>query len=163
MYETCLQYLERDGWRLEREHTAWLAYKDECRLWGDNPIELLGLASIHARVSPGTAPSSYWWRAETSGERRVSDRLEDEAEARKAELQRWRDKPDWAVRIQRCFAETRGSAEQRVRESRDLLGVGPLTLWPVLVEMELLDEAPPAVLHDRCRMCAGSGRLDVFD
>lgn len=66
VYNTCLVILERKGFALTYDKTndSWVASILNFEFRGDNPIELLGLASIHEHLSP-SADTEYWWKIDT--------------------------------------------------------------------------------------------------
>ena len=87
VYSTCLSLLDRNGWEIsiipgpyEKEDArldSFEAKRDNINLIADNPISLLGLATIHEFHHPhGEAP--YWWVIEGK-DAKLYDRLEDEA------------------------------------------------------------------------------------
>lgn len=87
VYRTCLSLLDMNGWEIsiipgpyEKEDSrldSFEAKKDNINLIADNPISLLGLATIHEFHHPhGEEP--YWWKIEGKGSE-LYDRLEDEA------------------------------------------------------------------------------------
>lgn len=74
VYNTCLRILRRKGYSLRVEGElssdgddsitlSWYAEQDGFKLYGDNPIELLGLAAIRDYVSP-KQEEPYWWVVE---------------------------------------------------------------------------------------------------
>lgn len=115
VFETCLQLLERRGYRLsltpaeedESGFGAFHAERDGFTFTADNPIELLGLTAIYEAVGPGE-DRSYWWGAKTDASK-VWQRLRDEAdareEARNAELEARRasDPAAWEAEVRRAF------------------------------------------------------------
>ena len=71
VWNTCLAILRKHGYDLslhsddpdaDLEDCFWIAKKDGYDLWASDPIQLLGLASIHSYHSPGDPPTPYWWR-----------------------------------------------------------------------------------------------------
>ncbi len=72
VWNTCLRILRERGWNLgiEGETEAdlseclWSAHKSGYELWGDNPIELLGLAAVYEHHAPTGPQDPYWWRVE---------------------------------------------------------------------------------------------------
>ena len=74
VYSTCLRILRQRGFSLRVEGELmsdgcfppdhlWYAEKGGISLYGDNPIELLGLAAIYEHHQPKT-DTSYWWVVE---------------------------------------------------------------------------------------------------
>lgn len=63
VYNTCLVLLRQFGYQLvyEKDRDVWLCEKDGFRFRADNPIELLGLASIHRYIGP-SENVEYWWK-----------------------------------------------------------------------------------------------------
>ncbi len=116
VFETCLQILERRGYRLtmtlpeEDEVGHWCtAERDGFSFAGDNPIELLGLVAIYEEIRP-SEDRPYWWSAQNDSSR-VWDRLTDEAisreEARNAELEelRTKDPSQWETKVRDAFEQ----------------------------------------------------------
>ena len=63
VYNTCLVLLQRQGYELtyEKGQDVWSCEKNGFRFRADNPIELLGLASIHQSINPKDNVE-YWWQ-----------------------------------------------------------------------------------------------------
>ena len=63
VYNTALVILERKGWSLEfdKEKGWWHARNAEWHFLADDPIQLLGLVSIHEFHHPQTK-DEYWWK-----------------------------------------------------------------------------------------------------
>jgi hypothetical protein len=63
LYNTCLILLRKKGYalRYNKDNEDWFASSGEVSLQADNPIELLGMVSIHEAV-PSEAKGDYWWR-----------------------------------------------------------------------------------------------------
>jgi len=65
IYNTCLRILQERGYTLSLKESdddyIWIAAKGEYDFWADNPIELLGLASIYEYHAPTDDPVPYWW------------------------------------------------------------------------------------------------------
>ena len=69
VFNTCLRILRTRGWvlALDGEEDAdlaacsWRAEKGGYDLHADNPIELLGLATIYDVRAPREPPRPYWW------------------------------------------------------------------------------------------------------
>ena len=70
VYNTCLNILRQKGYDLsihredettEIHECLWEARKDDYDFLAGNPIELLGLATIHEVVNP-SIDKPYWWR-----------------------------------------------------------------------------------------------------
>ena len=73
VWNTCLAILRERGYELSLEaddpeadltECIWVAKEGEYDLWASNPIQLLGLASIHRYHNPAKPPASYWWMIE---------------------------------------------------------------------------------------------------
>jgi len=71
VWNTCLAILREHGYDLSIEaddpnadlsDCHWVATKDGYDLWASDPIQLLGLSSIHGYHAPKEPPSDYWWR-----------------------------------------------------------------------------------------------------
>ena len=69
VWNTCLAILRERGYTLSLEaddpnadlaKCFWVAEKDGYDLWASDPIQLLGLASIHAYHSPQLPPKPDW-------------------------------------------------------------------------------------------------------
>lgn len=87
VYRTCLSLLDMNGWEIsiipgpyEKEDSrldSFEAKKDNINLIADNPISLLGLATLHEFHHPhGEEP--YWWKIKGK-DSKLYDRLQDEA------------------------------------------------------------------------------------
>ncbi len=74
VYDTCLRLLRQRGFSLHVEGELepdgcyppdhlWYAEKNGISLYADNPIELLGLATLHDYHQPDR-DTPYWWRIE---------------------------------------------------------------------------------------------------
>ena len=63
VYNTALVVIERKGWslRFEQNGEHWHATKDGWELMADDPMQLLGLISIHEHHAP-TKKAEYWWK-----------------------------------------------------------------------------------------------------
>jgi hypothetical protein len=63
VFNTCLVLLKKDGFELayNKKDDTWTATKGEFSFLADNPIELLGLTAIYAKLNP-VEPKEYWWR-----------------------------------------------------------------------------------------------------
>jgi hypothetical protein len=63
VYNTALVVIEHKGWslRFEEGRERWYAVKDGWELMAEDPIQLLGLISIHEHHSP-TKKDEYWWK-----------------------------------------------------------------------------------------------------
>ncbi len=146
VFETCLQILARRGYELsfewpeedEQSHGAFTAARDGFSFLADNPIELLGLVTVHDDVRP-TTQEPYWWSAKTDGSR-VWDRLRVEAtareEARHATLEalRVRDASAWAREVRAAFDQGGD-----LRNAATLLGVTRAELRRMLEDPRLED------------------------
>lgn len=72
VYNTCLRLIREKGYHLSLEGDTdkdgiiipesliWTAEKGEYDFLAHNPIELLGLVSIHEKIQP-TSSEPYWW------------------------------------------------------------------------------------------------------
>ena len=75
VYNTCLRIIREKGYGLNLEgeldeneliipeSLTWYAEKGEFDFLADNPIELLGLVSLHEKINPQES-KSYWWVVE---------------------------------------------------------------------------------------------------
>lgn len=89
VYNTCLIILRKKGFQLSTVYEVddkqsiipssqfWHASMNGYEFVADNPIELLGLATIYEYKQPSGEPSSYWWTID--GEN-IWDELEDAAD-----------------------------------------------------------------------------------
>lgn len=140
VWETCAQLLERRNYRLHVE--LGVDDDDPCVYWAErdgftfsawNPIELLGLTSIHEDVRPAEA-RPYWWSANTKSREgeRVEERLKREAyakqETREAEL----------AAMSREELATWWKEYESVRDTAARLGVRTALLEPRLRELGIL-------------------------
>src|SRR5256885_14914781 len=94
IYNTCLRILRTKGFQLSTEYEldnndsiipssqVWTAIKNGYEFSADNPIELLGLATIYEYKQPSSEPSSYWWTVEGDD---IWDELNEAAEASTSE------------------------------------------------------------------------------
>jgi hypothetical protein len=72
VWETCLQLMNRRGYRLEMSYaddedgglSTWSAAKDGFTFMADDPIQLLGLITVYEDVQPEDN-RAYWWCAKT--------------------------------------------------------------------------------------------------
>lgn len=87
VFKTCISLLDMNGWEIsiipglyEKEDSrldSYEAVKDNVRLFADNPISLLGLATIHEFHHPhGEEP--YWWKI-AGKDSKLYERLQDDA------------------------------------------------------------------------------------
>lgn len=87
VYKTCISLLDIKGWKItiipgpyEKEDSrldSFEAIKDNIKIFADNPISLLGLATIHEFHHPH-GEESYWWKIEGK-DSKLYDRLQDES------------------------------------------------------------------------------------
>ena len=63
VFNTCLVLLRQSGFNLSYDKTAdaWNAKKNGFSFRADNPIELLGLASVYEKLQP-KEEKEYWWQ-----------------------------------------------------------------------------------------------------
>ena len=63
VFNSCLVILQSKGFALsyEKETDSWLAEVNGFKFKADNPIELLGLATVYEDRKP-QADSEYWWQ-----------------------------------------------------------------------------------------------------
>lgn len=63
VYNTALVVLQHKGWVIayERDKDWWYARKDDWELLADDPMQLLGLVSIHEHQAPHIKVE-YWWK-----------------------------------------------------------------------------------------------------
>jgi hypothetical protein len=139
VWETCLQLLERKGFRLwvtlgeDETACSWFAERGGIDLQAEDPISLLGLAAIYEDILPAQH-EPYWWSAHTRRDQRISDRLLEQAEEQERDLLRWRERPDWHQRVEQVWHECEGDLE----DVADQLGVTVRVLKPLLKDMQLL-------------------------
>ena len=116
VWETCLQLLERRGYRLtvrgpepHELHARYTAQRDGFTFHADNPIELVGLVTVYDDVQP-PASVAYWWTAKTT-RAEVYQRLQREADTRQdavhaaLEAMRARDPGAWEARVRQALDE----------------------------------------------------------
>ncbi|WP_194908761.1 hypothetical protein [Catenulispora rubra] len=119
VWETCLQLMNRLGYRLEMSYpddedgdeglSTWSATKGGFTFMADDPIQLLGLVAVYEDVQPED-DRDYWWRAKTDRSRPgVYDQVTDQAiaveEARVEELAALRqvDPRAWEAEVRAAF------------------------------------------------------------
>jgi hypothetical protein len=63
VFNTCLVLLRRDGFSLvyDKVNDEWTSEKNGFSFRADNPIELLGLATIYGKLQP-KEQKEYWWQ-----------------------------------------------------------------------------------------------------
>lgn len=158
--------MHKEGWQVRERLDTWSAERLGVELWADNPIELLGLVSIHDRVQPGPNPEPYWWNSK-NGEERLRPRVFAQRQEERDEAKHWREHPNWESRVRSAWAEALEDGAQdetpqeRVTRAANYLDFGPLLMWPIFVEMGLLDTPAPDALEEECRSCNGSGLSPV--
>jgi hypothetical protein len=77
VFNTCLVLLHRQNFslRYEKGRDVWLAEKNGFKFQADNPIELLGLATIYGEINP-SADLEGWWNIDQP---MLIDQLDPEA------------------------------------------------------------------------------------
>ncbi len=139
VWETCLQLLERKGFRLRvtlgEDETArsWFAERDGIDLQAEDPIALLGLAAIYEDLLPARR-EPYWWSARTQRELRLRERLLQQAEDEERRLLLWRERPEWRQRVEEIWRECEGD----LADAADQLGITVRVLEPLLKDTNLL-------------------------
>lgn len=63
LFDDCLRLIVRKGWKVSLDikdcTDEYIAEKDDVKLVGDNPIELLGLIGLAENASE--KENDYWW------------------------------------------------------------------------------------------------------
>ena len=141
VYRTCISLLSMNGWEIsiiagpyEKEDSrldSFEAIKDNVRIFADNPISLLGLATIHEYHHPhGEEP--YWWKIQGK-DPKLYDRLEDESLERSF-LEYLERKPEECKELIR--KEIIKSEKDSTVEAYERLGISKQTLQK-LIKKEL--------------------------
>lgn len=139
VWGTCLQLLERKGFRLhvalgeDECVVSWFAERGDIELQADDPISLLGLAAIYEDLRP-ERHEPYWWSRNTRKDDRVEDRLICEAEEQERNLLCWRERPEWRRDVEAAWRDAAGSLE----EAADQLGITVRILKVILNDLQLL-------------------------